>query len=134
MARDLQEYKYNPLDFEPDVAIGVPLPFNGSSPGRTHNQHYASGSQDGSGVFAQTYSTEDQAISNLKNLILTRKGERFMQPDFGTDIYDSLFEQSTEELEDRLQEGLSADIGLVSTIFPFLRILSINPISASFLG
>ena len=86
------EYRYNPLDFEPDVAVGVLLPFNGDAPGRTFNQNYASGSVSGASVFAQSYSTEDQAISNLKNLLLTRKGERFMQPDFGTRIFDSLFE------------------------------------------
>tara|TARA_R100000908_G_C3747804_1_gene142800 strand:+ start:1011 stop:1505 length:495 start_codon:yes stop_codon:yes gene_type:complete len=105
-----QEYRYNPLDFEPDVAVGVALPFNGSAPGRSDIQHYASGSNNGASVFAQTYSTEDQAISNLKNLILTRKGERFMQPDFGTDVYDSLFEQSTDDLEDVIQNGLNEDI------------------------
>ena len=107
-----QEYRYHPLDFEPDVAIGVLLPFNGNAPGRTHNQHYASGSQSGTAIFASSYSTEEQAISNLKNLLLTRKGERFMQPDFGTQIIDSLFEQSTDDLEVTLQDGLNEDIAL----------------------
>ena len=104
------EKTYNPLDFEPDVAIGVMLPFNGNAPGRAFNQHYASGSLGGASVFALSYSTEEQAISNLKNLLLTRKGERFMQPDFGTQIIDSLFEQSTVELEERLEIGLNEDI------------------------
>lgn len=107
---DPREYRYNPLDFEPDVAIGVPLPFNGNSPGRSDIQHYASGSISAGGVFAQTFSTEEQAISNLKNLILTKKGERFMQPDFGTDIVDALFEPNTEDLETLIQDGLNADI------------------------
>ena len=105
-----QEYRYNPLDFEPYVAVGVALPFNGAAPGRSDIGHYASGSVNGASVFAQTYSTEEQAISNLKNLILTRKGERFMQPDFGTDVYDSLFEQSTDDLETVIQDGLNEDI------------------------
>lgn len=110
MAR--QEYRYNPLDFEPDVAVGVMLPFNGDSLGRSDTQHYASGSNAGDSVFALSYSTETQAISNLKNLLLTRKGERFMQPDFGTIIYDSMFEQSTSELEIRIEDGLNEDIAL----------------------
>ena len=106
------EYRYHPLDFEPDIAVGVLLPFNGNSPGRTHNQNYASGSIGGASVFAQSYSTEEQAVSNLKNLLLTRKGERFMQPDFGTQIVDSLFEQSTEDLETSIEDGLNEDIAL----------------------
>ena len=70
MARE--EFQYNPLDFEPDVAIGVTYPLNGGSLGRSSTQNYASGSQGGSaGVFGLSYSTEEQAISNLKNLILT---------------------------------------------------------------
>ena len=107
-----QEYRYHPLDFEPDVAIGVLLPFNGNAPGRAFNQNYASGSHSGTAIFASSYSTEQQAISNLKNLLLTRKGERFMQPDFGTQIIDSLFEQSTDDLETTLQNGLNEDIAL----------------------
>ena len=104
------EKTYKPLDFEPDVAVGVMLPFNGNAPGRKYNQHYASGSLAGASVFALSYSTEEQAISNLKNLLLTRKGERFMQPDFGTIILDSIFEPSTVDLETRLQDGLNEDI------------------------
>ena len=69
-----QEYRYHPLDFEPDVAVGVLLPFNGNAPGRTFNQNYASGSQGGASVFAQSYSTEEQAVSNLKNLLLISMG------------------------------------------------------------
>ncbi len=112
-----QEYRYHPLDFEPDVAVGVLLPFNGNAPGRTFNQNYASGSQGGASVFAQSYSTEEQAVSNLKNLLLTRKGERFMQPDFGTQIVDSLFEQSTVDLETSIEDGLNEDI---ATWLPYI--------------
>ncbi len=112
-----QEYRYHPLDFEPDVAVGVLLPFNGNAPGRTFNQNYASGSQGGASVFAQSYSTEEQAVSNLKNLLLTRKGERFMQPDFGTQIVDSLFEQSTVDLERSIEDGLNEDI---ATWLPYI--------------
>tara|TARA_R100000005_G_C4937821_1_gene163799 strand:+ start:337 stop:843 length:507 start_codon:yes stop_codon:yes gene_type:complete len=105
-----EEFRYNPLDFEPDVAVGVMLPFNGNALGRSDIQHYASGSRSGDGVFALSFSTEQQAISNLKNLLLTRKGERFMQPDFGTRIFDSLFEPNTKELEENLEIVINEDI------------------------
>ena len=114
-----EEYRYHPLDFEPDVAVGVLLPFNGNAPGRTFNQNYASGSISGASVFAQSFSTEEQAVSNLKNLLLTRKGERFMQPDFGTQIVSSLFEQNTEDLETAIQDGLNEDI---ATWLPYIII------------
>ena len=118
-----EEYRYHPLDFEPDVAVGVLLPFNGNAPGRTFNQNYASGSVGGASVFAQSFSTEEQAVSNLKNLLLTRKGERFMQPDFGTQIVSSLFEQNTEDLETAIQDGLNEDI---ATWLPYIIIDNIN--------
>ena len=109
MARE--ELRYNPLDFEPDVAIGVTYPFNGGSIGRSNTQNYASGSISGdAGVFGLSYSTEEQAISNLKTLILTSKGERFMQPDFGCRLSFFIFEQNTEEIEARIQDTLDEDI------------------------
>ena len=108
MAR--KEYHYNPLDLEPDVAIGVKLPFNSSLPGRTDRQNQLSGSLSGGGPFTLSYTTEEQSMSNLKNLLLTRKGERLMHPTFGTQIYDSLFEPNTENLRDVLTSQLTADI------------------------
>ena len=109
MARE--EFRYNPLDFEPDVAVGVTYPFNGGSLGRSDTQHYASGSKGGSaGVFGLSYTTEAQAISNLKNLILTSKGERVMQPDFGCMLDGIIFEPNTDVIVRKIQDGLEEDI------------------------
>lgn len=92
MARNRPEYKINPLDLKKNTAIGVMLPMGGAP------------------IFKSSYTTEEQAISNLKNLILTRKGERPFQPDFGTDVYSLLFEQITSDLGDTLDSNLRADI------------------------
>ena len=92
MARTRPEYKINPLDLKKNTAIGVMLPLGGTP------------------IFKSSYTTEEQAISNLKNLILTRKGERPFQPDFGTDVYSLLFEQITTDLGDTLDSTLRADI------------------------
>ena len=89
-----KEYFYNPLDFEKDVAIGITLPFGKNK-----------------GLFSLSYTTEEQAISNLKNLLLTRKGERLFQPEFGSSVYSLMFEQMDADLGSELDEQLRADIG-----------------------
>jgi phage baseplate assembly protein W len=86
--------KFNTIDLLPDVAVGIKLPFTG----KTGN------------LFDQSYSTQEQALSNLKNLLLTRRGERIMEPLFGTTIQDSLFEQNTDLLKERLRNSVSEAI------------------------
>ena len=110
MARTI--YQYKPINDEPDIAVGILLPFNKSANSRTDTQNYASGSSDGGGVFAQSYTTEEQSVSNFKNLLLTGKGERLMQPNFGTRIRESLFEQNTDLLAENLSTSLRDDIEL----------------------
>ena len=53
---------------------------------------------DSNGIFAVNYTTISQASENLKNLILTKKGERVMQPEFGCDIWELLFEPISEDV------------------------------------
>ena len=93
MAKPRKEYFYNPIDFKPDVAVGVKLPFGKPK-----------------GLFAQSYTTEEQAISNLKNLLLTRKGERVFQPTFGSQIYALLFEPISLDLKQKMEDGILVDI------------------------
>ena len=45
------------------------------------------------GFFNQTFTSLEEAKSNLLNLLLTRKGERVYHPTFGTEIYGLLFSQ-----------------------------------------
>jgi phage baseplate assembly protein W len=48
------------------------------------------------GLFSTSRTTEEQAISNYINLLLTFKGERFMQPEYGVGLPNYIFEQNTE--------------------------------------
>lgn len=56
------------------------------------------------GYFNQTFSSLEEAKSNLFNLLLTRKGERPMQPEFGVDIYGQLFNQLTSDVGNRIEQ------------------------------
>ena len=72
------------------------------------------------GVFAVNYTTLSQAKDNLKNLILTRKGERLMQPEFGCDVWKVLFEQlDGNSIETSIETSI---LDAVSIWLPYLNI------------
>ena len=83
-----QTIRINPLDLQKNTSIGISLPFNGP------------------GVFNKTFTTRDQIKSNMINLILTNKGERIMNPEFGADIRKSLFEQITDDTVTSITEHI----------------------------
>jgi hypothetical protein len=73
---------------------------------------------DSNGIFAVNYTTLSQAKDNLRNLILTRKGERLMQPDFGCDIHNVLFEPMVD-IENAIELAVTT---AVSQWLPYLNI------------
>ena len=77
MAYKIVEIDTNTLT--PNRAIGVKFPFNAP------------------GVFKKTFTTFDQASTNIKTLLLTRKGERYIQPNFGTDLLNVIFEPNVSD-------------------------------------
>jgi len=107
----------NPADLDESKAIGILLPFgseNNSKSGYSDAETSTSGMQldatdpvkQGSSLFKLSYLTKDQVISNVRNLILTNKGERLMNPDFGTDIYSLLFENNIPELDETIRANV----------------------------
>ena len=56
--------------------------------------------------FPRAKTLTDQAYSNLKNLLLTRKGERLGQPTFGSDLWNIIFEQITEDIGDSVEQSV----------------------------
>jgi phage baseplate assembly protein W len=77
-------------------------------------------SSDTNGIFATNYTTLNQAKDNLKNLILTKKGERLMNPEFGCDVWNVLFEQlDGNSIENRIESTIN---DAVSIWLPYLNI------------
>jgi phage baseplate assembly protein W len=71
--------------------IGIKLPTNGLQ------------TKTVGGFFNMSRTTEDQAVTNYINLLLTRKGERYMQINFGVGLQDYLFEQNTESIRTEIE-------------------------------
>jgi phage baseplate assembly protein W len=94
----------------PNGAIGIQLPFNGTT-----------------GVISSTVTSLEQAISNLKNLLLTYKGERINQPNFGTDLSQVLFQPNLSNLKPIITEIIT---DAVSYWLPYINITSINIVTA----
>lgn len=94
-----------------DTALGITLPFIGPN-----------------GTFlSSTYTTIDQAISNLKNLLLTVKGERVQQPKFGTDLVRLLFEPNTDVIKQNIGDVITQP---VNYWLPYINIIEIKTITA----
>jgi phage baseplate assembly protein W len=101
-----QTIQVYPIDLQGNVAIGISLPFNGPS-----------------GPFNSTYSTKDQIKYNLINLLLTEKGERVFNPEFGIDLKRALFEPMTEDLNTFIQNIITIGI---NTFVPEVNVDTIN--------
>jgi len=73
----------------------------------------------GNVMFEQTFTSFEAAKSNLRNLLLTRQGERIMQPEFGTGLHELLFGQIDEDFETNIQTTLTDS---VSFWLPYITI------------
>jgi phage baseplate assembly protein W len=83
-------YRINPQVARPQRALGISVLYNGN------------------GVFNQTITTKDQVKSQLINYVLTNKGERLFDPNFGGDIRRMLFDPTTnvDSIIATLEQGI----------------------------
>jgi phage baseplate assembly protein W len=93
-------------DLDPDTYIGIGFPLN-------HNT---------GGFFNQTKTVLHQTKSNIKNLLLTKKGERLGNPLFGSDLFAVLFELEGD-VESRMEEAVRSSI---KRWLPFVNINSVK--------
>ena len=89
-----------------DYAIGITLPI-----------------QIGNTAFNQSFITADQIKSNIKNLLLTKRFERLMQPEFGSGIQELLFNMNDELFADNLENTI---VDTLSKWLPFVNVDTIN--------
>jgi phage baseplate assembly protein W len=64
----------------------------------------------GNSMFQQTFDSFEAAKANLRNLLLTKKGERVMQPEFGTGLHSLLFEPMDSEFEVNIQRVITDSV------------------------
>jgi len=89
-----------------DYAIGITLPI-----------------QIGNNAFNQSFKTADQAKSNIKTLLLTKKYERLMQPNLGSGMQELLFEMNDEDLAQKIEDTINSSM---ETWLPFVTIEDIS--------
>jgi phage baseplate assembly protein W len=77
--------------------------------------------------FTPIYLTTDQAFENLKTLLLTKKGERYHQPTFGTRLLYVLFEPNTELIKEQIETIITQP---VSIWLPYITIEDIDIVTA----
>ena len=79
-------------DRDNNVFIGIDLPFRKS---------------DGiEGWFASTTTTIKAVKNNIRNILNTHKGERYMQPNIGLNLRKFQFEQFTDELRLQIENDI----------------------------
>ena len=76
-----------------DYAIGISLPI-----------------QITNTAFQQTFTTIEQVKSNIKNLLLTKRGERIMQPTFGSGLQEVLFEPNVNDFESKIEDTINESL------------------------
>jgi phage baseplate assembly protein W len=84
----------NNTDFNTSIAAGIDIRFTG----------------DGSFKILRT--SYDLTIAQLKNLLLTRKGERYGYPLYGTNLLDILFQPSDDNIKQLITETIEEPISI----------------------
>ena len=93
-------------DRNDDIYVGIEFPL-------AHSQE---------GFFRRTKTLRQQVKSNIKNLLLTEKGERVFQPNFGSNLKSLLFEQITPESLESVENDIRESL---STWLPYVNVNSL---------
>ena len=94
------------IEKEKELPVGIVLPLQRSK-------------KSGDSLFAMTYDINEQTKINLKNLILTRKGEYLGRPDFGTSLIDLYSLSNNENIDQIAMEEIKS---VVAAYMPFIEL------------
>ena len=97
--------KIFPIDQRPGTAVGISIPFNAPN------------------VFSSTYTTKDAIRNNLLNFFLTNTSERYLNPNFGSNLRALLFEQITTGNLEFLQQNIQ---NLIAKYFSNINVENID--------
>jgi phage baseplate assembly protein W len=97
-----------PIDLDPNISIGFTLPFGTTQTGPSFNA---------------SYTTIEAVRNNMINLLLTSKGERLSNPNFGSMLKFILFEQNDEQIILKIQDAIN---DAVAEFMPYVKILDIE--------
>jgi phage baseplate assembly protein W len=64
----------------------------------------------GPAVFKSVYTTSEQTLARMKTLLLTRKGERYQLPTYGTNLLDILFQPNISELKEEIIDIITGPV------------------------
>lgn len=78
-----------------DYAIGITLPIQRSNV-----------------YFAQAFESREQVRTNILNLLLTKKRERVMQPEFGSGLHELVFDFNDDTLANQIESVIEDAIAL----------------------
>jgi phage baseplate assembly protein W len=95
----------NDITTESEIGLGVDLSFGNP------------------GIFKTLYTTNDQAKANIRNLLLTRKGERYNLINFGTNLLSIVFQPSTPDIKELIDLEIT---GALSSWLPYIVIQSLE--------
>jgi phage baseplate assembly protein W len=97
-----------PLDLDPNVSIGFTLPFGTTITGPSFNA---------------SFTTIEAVRNNLINLLLTAKGERLSNPNFGSRLKYILFEPNDGHIIAKIQDAIN---DAVNEYMSYIKIVSID--------
>jgi phage baseplate assembly protein W len=89
-----------------DYAIGITLPL-----------------QIGNVAFNQSFTTLEQVRTNIKSLLLTKRGERVMQPNLGSGLDELVFDLNDDNLASDVEETI---ISTLQQWLPYVTVDEIN--------
>ena len=99
------------FDQNVDVAVGLGFPLA------------IAGTASGSGQFSQTFTINEQVVHNMRQVLLTIKGEIPNNPNFGSNLYRLIFDPATQELNEAIRVEINTTL---EAFMPYVTVDSID--------